>query len=133
MYDVYRRKMDSDIVLEVLDEIIKWTDDPLLGMRSRREKRDIVWRYLEYYRIICPVCDKRLPPPAVKAHLSQEQIRLVQQQLNGAGIDPGPIDGYLSPQTQDALRQFQRARGLPETGQLDKVTKDHLLNQTTEN
>ena len=133
MYDIYRRRMDSDLVLDVLDEIIKWTDDPLLGMRSRREKRAIVWYYLEYYRIRCPVCHERLYPHAAKAHLKQEQIRAVQQRLKGVGIDPGPSDGNLGPQTQEALRQYQRAQGLPQTGQLDEMTKERLLNQTTQN
>jgi peptidoglycan hydrolase-like protein with peptidoglycan-binding domain len=100
-------------------------------MRARREKRVMVWRYLEYYRLRCPVCNERLPPPAVKAHLHQEQIRIVQQQLKGAGIDPGPINGIVSPQTQEALRQYQKAQGLPQTGQLDEVTKEHLRNRTT--
>jgi hypothetical protein len=110
MYDAYRSKIDQDI-LEVLDEIIQLTDNPLLGIRPRREKRDIVWRYLNYYRIICPICNSRLSPSAMKAHMNQEQIKIAQQQLRGAGFDPGRIDGILSPQTQEgSVANFHLSR-----------------------
>jgi hypothetical protein len=67
MFDNYKSKVDQDIS-EVLDEIMTVVDDPSLGMRPRREKRDIVRRYLNYYLILCPECGERLSPPAAKAH-----------------------------------------------------------------
>jgi hypothetical protein len=55
-----------------------------------------------------------------------EQVKAVQQALQGRGLDPGPIDGVLSPRTQAALRQFQRDQYLPETGRLDPKTLERL-------
>jgi peptidoglycan hydrolase-like protein with peptidoglycan-binding domain len=54
------------------------------------------------------------------------QIRQAQQQLKNAGFDPGPMDGMLGLQTKAALRQYQAAHGLPETGVLDEATRKAL-------
>jgi hypothetical protein len=45
-----------------------------------------------------------------------------QERLKAAGCEPGPIDGTLRPQTQDALRQYQKRHNLPATGALDEAT-----------
>ncbi len=43
---------------------------------------------------------------------------LVQQLLSFLGHDPGPPDGILGSATREALRAFQRQRGLPVSGAL---------------
>jgi len=63
--------------------------------------------------------------------LSQEQIREAQKQLKQAGFYQGSIDGLLGQQTQEAIREYQKARGLPQTGQLDEPTKELLMAQGT--
>jgi peptidoglycan hydrolase-like protein with peptidoglycan-binding domain len=63
--------------------------------------------------------------------MSQGQIQQVQQRLKEAGFDPGPIDGQLRDKTKAALRDFQKAHGLPQTGQLDESTRELLMAQTT--
>ncbi|MFB3819794.1 MAG: peptidoglycan-binding protein [Candidatus Methylomirabilales bacterium] len=57
----------------------------------------------------------------------QETIRQAQQQLKAAGFTPGPVDGVMDDQTRSALRDFQRSKGLRETGQLDQETRSALL------
>ena len=49
-------------------------------------------------------------------------VRSVQQALNDKGYNAGPMDGQWGPATEDAVRKFQRASGLPETGQLEQST-----------
>ncbi|MGH8058989.1 MAG: peptidoglycan-binding protein [Candidatus Entotheonellia bacterium] len=56
-----------------------------------------------------------------------EQVRKAQEKLKAAGFDPGPTDGNLGPQTKEALRDYQKARGLPQTGMLDNATQQALL------
>lgn len=38
------------------------------------------------------------------------------------GYDAGAIDGQMGPATEGALRSFQQAQGLPQTGHLDQQT-----------
>ncbi len=49
-------------------------------------------------------------------------VRSVQQALNDRGYDPGPVDGQWGSNTEDAVRQFQQASGLPQTGELEGST-----------
>jgi Putative peptidoglycan binding domain len=49
-------------------------------------------------------------------------VRSVQQALNDRGYDAGPVDGQWGPNTEDAVRQFQQASGLPRTGELEGST-----------
>lgn len=64
-----------------------------------------------------------------RQEVGPEQIRDVQKQLKDEGYYQGAIDGQMGQQTHMAIREFQKARGLPETGQLDEPTKDLLLAQ----
>jgi peptidoglycan hydrolase-like protein with peptidoglycan-binding domain len=59
------------------------------------------------------------------SELSPDQVRLVQRALvdRGFAVDPG---GTFDDRTQTALMDFQRARGLPATGNLNQPTIDAL-------
>jgi hypothetical protein len=57
---------------------------------------------------------------------SQAEIQQAQQQLKQQGLYKGAIDGVVGPETQNALMQFQREQGLPETAQLDQQTLGRL-------
>lgn len=62
--------------------------------------------------------------PASAAGASAEMDAMAaQRRLKAAGFDPGPVDGVLGPRTRSALRDFQQARGLAPTGQLDAPTR----------
>jgi lipoprotein-anchoring transpeptidase ErfK/SrfK len=50
-----------------------------------------------------------------------------QVELARRGFSSGSIDGVRGAQSAAALRAFQRNVGLPETGDLDKATKEDLL------
>ena len=49
-------------------------------------------------------------------------IEAVQRGLDERGYDPGEVDGLTGWRTRDALREFQRSAGLPDTGQVDDAT-----------
>jgi len=53
-------------------------------------------------------------------------VRSVQQALKQKGYDTGSIDGHVGPSTQKALRDFQQAQGLPQSGSLDHPTLSAL-------
>lgn len=61
-----------------------------------------------------------------------EQVRTAQKQLKEAGFDPGPIDGQLGRQTHQAIREYQKDNGLPQTGRLDEQTKEMLMAEGTQ-
>src|SRR6185312_9693912 len=46
----------------------------------------------------------------------------LQNDLQRAGYDPGPIDGVYGPETAAAVVQLQADSGLPETGFVDEAT-----------
>lgn len=56
-------------------------------------------------------------------------VRRAQERLKEAGFNPGPTDGQLGAQTKDALKEYQKAHGLPPTGQLDEPTRELLMVQ----
>jgi len=57
---------------------------------------------------------------------SQTHVAAAQQALKTNGLNPGPIDGYMGPQTAAAVREFQQKEQLKVTGQLDPDTLGRL-------
>lgn len=55
-----------------------------------------------------------------------EDTKKLQEALKAKGHDPGPIDGIMGRKTGVALKAFQKARGLKETGELDVQTAEKL-------
>lgn len=53
----------------------------------------------------------------------------VQQRLNNLGYACGAVDGVLGPRTRGALRRFQTAHELPESGSVDSATADRLIEE----
>jgi peptidoglycan hydrolase-like protein with peptidoglycan-binding domain len=64
-------------------------------------------------------------PPALLSN--REVVLQAQRQLKALGFNPGTIDGNIGPQTQAAVREYQRAYRLPPTGTLDEATVRSLL------
>jgi peptidoglycan hydrolase-like protein with peptidoglycan-binding domain len=58
--------------------------------------------------------------------LSRDQIRGVQRDLLRKGYDAGPVDGNFGPQTEQALRELQKAQHLPVTAQIGGVSRDQI-------
>jgi len=57
--------------------------------------------------------------PEEKSHPSPKHIQMA---LKNAGYNPGRIDGHLGSKTREAIRAFQKANSLKETGKADKET-----------
>jgi hyperosmotically inducible protein len=58
--------------------------------------------------------------------VTPEQIRLAQERLKERGYNPGQLSGVVDEQTQTAIRDFQKAEGLRNTGRLDIATSRQL-------
>ena len=53
--------------------------------------------------------------------LDPSDTGLVQSRLRALGYGVAPIDGIMGPKTRDAIRQFQKQRGIPADGKLNKT------------
>ena len=82
--------------------------------RAERARLTVAYRCLELLL-------GQLPAPGTVAG--------AQERLNQLHFFAGPSDGDLGPSTAHALRRFQRARGLAETGALDPATSERLARE----
>ena len=60
-------------------------------------------------------------------NLSAQSRRLIEQRLASLDLRPGPVDGVFDDDTRRALRRYQAARNLPETGYLSEAVVVQLL------
>ncbi len=66
------------------------------------------------------------PGPQSSGPAAGGSVRAAQAELARLGYNPGPIDGVNGPRTAGAIRAFQRAQRLPETGSLTPETLGRL-------
>ena len=64
--------------------------------------------------------DLNIPDP------EERPIMQAQVVLDRQGFGPGVVDGKMGMSTENALRGWQEAKGLDETGELDEATKQSL-------
>ena len=64
--------------------------------------------------------------PATDRLLTPGDIQVAEGRLREFGVDPGPLDGIFTAQTQAAVRAFQARYGLPVSGLLDRATREEL-------
>jgi lipid-binding SYLF domain-containing protein/peptidoglycan hydrolase-like protein with peptidoglycan-binding domain len=65
--------------------------------------------------------------------MSREDVMQVQSALRDMEYNPGSVNGMMSPETKQAIREFQLLNGLPVTGVPDEATRSALLSQGTRN
>ena len=70
---------------------------------------------------------QRSERPALDQLLSSGEIQVAEGHLRDFGLDPGPVDGLFTAQTQAAVRAFQVRYGIPVSGLLDRETRRELL------
>ncbi|MBS0521555.1 MAG: peptidoglycan-binding protein [Proteobacteria bacterium] len=63
----------------------------------------------------------RTSPP-----LNAAEVLEVQGRLYAFGFDPGPVDGTPGPMTHAAAALYQRYRGLPQNGEIDRILLERL-------
>jgi len=73
---------------------------------------------------VAAVAKKAPAEPATS--LKKSDIVQVQEALQQKGYYHGSIDGIIGPMTRKAIREYQKAEHLPETGQVDTQTASKL-------
>lgn len=78
---------------------------------------------------------KSVSAATLKRGQKSDQVASLQKRLNEhrrlAGLNPLTADGKFGPDTEGALKEFQRAKGLPETGAGDVGTAAELSKAAT--
>jgi hypothetical protein len=57
---------------------------------------------------------------------SAATVKNVQQALKDKGVDPGPVDGVMGPETRAALKKYQSQQNLTADGRVGPKTLDSL-------
>ena len=63
-------------------------------------------------------------------NLSPRTRQIVEARLNGLGLKPGKVDGVFDDNTRRAIRRYQAARKMDETGYLSEAVVVQLLADT---
>jgi carboxyl-terminal processing protease len=58
--------------------------------------------------------------------MAEVDVMEIEQNLLAKGFNPGQVDGVMDQQTIIAIRDFQRANNLQETGRIDDATAHKL-------
>ena len=87
------------------------------GLEVTRFVDKATWQRMQEY-LQCPL-----------VHKFEINTQAVQKALIKAGFRPGKADGHGGPQTREALRQFQKAKGLKADGIMGLQTLKALLNE----
>ncbi|SDE50877.1 carboxyl-terminal processing protease [Paenibacillus sp. UNCCL117] len=74
-----------------------------------------------YFRV-APLSKKE----TLKPDANNEDVKNLQIMLQGLGLNPERTDGYYHDKTAQAVKSFQRANGLPTTGEVDVETANKL-------
>jgi N-acetylmuramoyl-L-alanine amidase len=87
------------------------TVDGLVGPETYRVLEEARWRLGD-----------RVLAYSVTRPIRGDDVVTLQQSLRALGFDPGLLDGILGPDTEAAIRAFQRAQGLVEDGTCGPAT-----------
>ena len=68
-----------------------------------------------------------IEPSDVEGQMSLPERRRVQARLQALGYYQGNVDAVFGPVTRDAIRRYQEAKGLPQTGRLGVSEATQLL------
>jgi Putative peptidoglycan binding domain len=68
-----------------------------------------------------------IEPSDVEGQMSLPERRRVQARLQALGYYQGNVDAVFGPVTRDAIRRYQEAKGLPQTGRLGVGEATQLL------
>ena len=72
------------------------------------------------------LCDPAFAEDEFSKSNAGQDTRQIQKQLMELGYAPGKLDGRWGRQTENALKEFQRDKHLPATGEIDSETRFNL-------
>jgi YVTN family beta-propeller protein len=88
--------------------------------------RSAAWIPLFFFAIALFTLSLASPTLALEKGNKGSQVTSLQKKLQAAGYFNGPVTGYYGSLTQEAVSQFQKAKGLTADGIADEVTLNTL-------
>src|ERR671923_1201454 len=70
--------------------------------------------------------EKSANKPGRASNISEADVQNIKTALKAKGLKPGPMNGELDSQTQQAIREFQQKNNLKVTGDVDEQTAAKL-------
>lgn len=67
------------------------------------------------------------PESKLKLEMLSEEVKTAEKMLSALGYDPGKADGYFDETTEEAVKEFQKAAKLEETGVLTGASTTKLM------
>ncbi len=74
----------------------------------------------------CPYTSKSKSKSTVKTSSSNTSIKVIQTKLNSLGYNCGKPDGVSGAKTVNAIKSFQKSKGLKADGKVGSVTRKAL-------
>lgn len=103
-------------------EVVRTAERQAAFARLTTEQREAGSRQLEQARQLEQWMRSRIEPVS----MSRDDIRRVQELLAEGGFNPGPLDGFVGPRTEAAVRRFETAQELSVTGAVTQGLLDLL-------
>ena len=101
--------------------IAKWLTPSGRWVHDEGVRPDIAVEQPDYFRVARLSRERTLT-----RDMTAEDVKSLQIMLKALGHHAGRTDGYFDGATEEALKAFQRAEGLPVTGRTDEATADQL-------
>lgn len=72
---------------------------------------------------MAPINKEKLP---LKYDSNSSDVKSAQTMLRGLDFKPDRVDGYYDQKTEEAVKAFQKQKGIQATGQIDEKTAESL-------
>lgn len=99
----------------------KWLTPKGNWIHKKGIEPDVAVEQPAYYQVL-PFSKKN----ELKLDMNSDDVKSLQVMLEGLGYQPGRNDGYFNAQTGTALKAFQKASGLTESGVADVALQETL-------
>lgn len=116
----YDKQMGDGSLLKIT--IAKWLTPNGDWIHEKGIKPDIAVNQPDYFSV-APINKEKLP---LKFDSNSTDVKSAQTMLRGLDFKPDRVDGYYDQKTEEAVKAFQKQKGIQATGQIDQATAESL-------
>ncbi|OMF07058.1 peptidase S41 [Paenibacillus amylolyticus] len=116
----YDKQMGDGSLLKIT--IAKWLTPNGDWIHEKGIKPDIAVDQPDYFSV-APINKEKLP---LKYDSNSTDVKSAQTMLRGLDFKPDRVDGYYDQKTEEAVKAFQKQKGIQASGQIDEKTAESL-------